>query len=152
MALVAGCGGASPLEASCAEVVTEELDPGWTVHLLPGAPMPEFVTDPPTSGTHYSADPVTGALDQPLDPAAQVTILEVGGVLLQYRPADVGDDELGRLERLATDDVVVAPNPDLPDPVVATAWVTKQRCQGVDLDTLSAFAEEYLGSGPEGSG
>ena len=46
------------------------------------------------------------------------------------------------------DVVVVAPNPDLPDPVVLTAWLTKQTCSGVDLATVETFIQDQQGRGP----
>ncbi|MEL7208172.1 MAG: DUF3105 domain-containing protein [Actinomycetota bacterium] len=147
-ATLVACGDGGSVSASCEEVVTEELDPGWTVHLLPSAEEPEYLTDPPTSGAHFAAEPVSGIADGPLDRPIQVTILEVGGVLFQYDPDELDDADVGRLERLADEAVVVAPGVDLPSPVVATAWVTKQTCDGVDLDTLTRFVEEQGGSGP----
>jgi hypothetical protein len=150
--MAGACGGEASLAADCAEVSAEELDPTWTVHLLPGAPEPEYLTDPPTSGPHYSAEPVTGVVDEPLDDPSQVTVLEVGGVLLQYRPADLSDEDRGRLLRLVRDGVVIAPDPDLGDPVVATAWTTKQRCEGVALDTLTSFITDQGGQGPAAGG
>lgn len=150
--LVAGCGGGSAIDASCGEVVTEELDPTWTVHLLPNAPDPEYLTDPPTSGPHYASEAATGVVAAPLDGAAQVTVLEVGGVLVQYRPDDLSGDDRGRIERLAEDGVVVAPAPDLPDSVVATAWVTKQSCEGVAVGELASFIAEHGGQGPAAAG
>lgn len=36
----------------------------------------------------------------------------------------------------------------LPDPVVLTAWITKQTCSGVDLDTAETFIEDQQGRGP----
>jgi len=150
--IVTACGGQGSLSADCDDAVVEELDPTWTVHLLPGAPEPEFPTDPPTSGPHYAAEPETGVVEAPLSGTAQVTILEGGSALLQYRPDDLSDADRGRLERMAEDGVVIAPQPGLPDPVVATAWTTKQRCQGVALDTLTAFVDDYGGQGPASDG
>ena len=143
-----GCGGGSALAARCGDVVTEDLDPTWTVHLLPGAATPQYMSDPPTSGPHFAAEPVTGTRHETLDDPLQMTVLEVGGVLLQYRPDDVTGTDLARLERLSNDAVVVAPDPTLPDAVVATAWVTKQSCEGIDIDSLATFIEEHGGSGP----
>ena len=76
----------------------------------------------------------------------QVTALEGGMVLVQYR--DLSDDDVAALEDLGSDVVVVAPNPDLPEPVVLTAWITKQTCSGVDLDTVETFIREQQGRGP----
>jgi hypothetical protein len=150
--MIVACGGGGSLEADCGDVVTEELDPTWTVHLLPNAPEPDYLTDPPTSGAHYSAEPVSGVVDVALDRPSQVTILEVGGVLVQYRPNDVDESDRARLGRLVDDGVVIAPAPDLADPVVATAWRTKQACQGVALDTLTDFISDHGGQGPAEDG
>jgi hypothetical protein len=152
-ALIAvGCGGDSALDAACDPVVQEELDPTWTVHLLPTAAEPDYLTDPPTSGPHYTAEPATGALDASLSDPEQVTTLESGVVLIQYRPGDLDDDEQARLRRLAGEAVAVAPDPDLPDAVVATAWVTKQSCSGLSVDQLTEFVEDHGGKGPAGGG
>jgi hypothetical protein len=42
----------------------------------------------------------------------------------------------------------VAPNPDLPDPVVATAWVYKRSCGSVDSAALREFIRARRGKGP----
>ena len=54
------------------------------------------------------------------------------------------------LEALAGDQVVVAPNPDLPHPIVATAWVFKRTCETVDAAALQEFVDDHVGKGPEG--
>ena len=85
-------------------------------------------------------------LTQPLSRPVQVGALEGGEVLLQYR--DLSDRELRDLAQLVTDNVVVAPNPALPDRVVATAWLFKQTCSGVDATVLRGFIRTRAGHGP----
>ena len=55
-------------------------------------------------------------------------------MLIQYDPtlpaADVAD-----LQGLAGDDVIVAPNPTMASPIVATAWRVRQTCEQLDLST-----------------
>jgi len=48
--------------------------------------------------------------------------------------------------------VVIAPNPDRPDPVVATAWTAKRTCESVDVDALQEFVDERAGRGPDAEG
>lgn len=148
LAVLSACGGGAGEDATCGPVVDEDLDPEWALHLLPSAPEPEYLTEPPTSGPHLTTEPATGVQDTPLDRPEQVSVLEVGSVLVQYRPTAVDDADRGRLERLAADDVVVAPNPDLDDPVVATAWLRKQACDGVAIEAVTAFTQEERGRGP----
>ena len=78
----------------------------------------------------------------------QVGILERGDVLLQYDPA-LPDPDRVALEALAGARVVVAPNPDLPDLVVATAWLYKRTCRSDFVDGLREFEDERVGKGPE---
>lgn len=151
-ATLAACGtdpGASGARAACGPVERERADPSSALHLLPGAPEPAYLSDPPTSGPHRSSPPPEGVLAQALDRPTQVLILEGGGVLVQHR--DLAEEDLARLSALAGDQVVVAPNPDLDAPVVATAWLAKQRCQAVDLEALRRFVDDHVGRGPGGA-
>ncbi|MEO6121569.1 MAG: DUF3105 domain-containing protein, partial [Acidimicrobiales bacterium] len=106
--------------AGCGPDVTEPLDPGSLRHVLPGAAEPDYASDPPTSGAHVPGGPINAVLTEPLARPSQLAILEEGGVLLQYR--DLDDADRRRLEALAGNREVVAPNPALDSAVVATAW------------------------------
>jgi hypothetical protein len=140
-----GGGGGNERSGACTEV-RERLDPASARHLLPGAPAPRYLTDPPTSGAHALVIPPRGALDAPIPKPVQVAILEAGGVIIQYRglpPAAVA-----RLRELAGGDVRVAPAATLPAPVVATAWTRKLTCSAVDVAALRRFAAAHAGRGP----
>jgi len=147
-AALAGCGGGG-CSGPCGPARREALDPASASHVLAGA-EPEYTTDPPTSGAHAPGPVLSGVLDEPLDRPAQVGALEAGGVLLQHRDLDA--DELAELESLAGDSVAVVPNPDLPDRVVATAWLFKQTCDAVDVEALEGFVADRLGEGPGSDG
>jgi hypothetical protein len=150
----AGCSGAQGLAAGgCAPVHHDQLDVRSTLHLLPGAPEPPYATDPPTSGAHrvgyYPRGVVATAIPRP----TQVALLEKGFVVVQYRSSLAGT-ELAALTPLTsvTPYVTLAPNPTLPDPVVATSWIHDLRCAGVGapaLTALRAFVDQRVGQGPE---
>ncbi len=129
---------------ACAAPVRERLDAASSLHLLPNAEEPDYLSDPPTSGAHLAGAPATGVQTQPLSRPAQVGVLETGAVLLQHDP-DLGTTERRELEGLAGAQVVVAPNDDLPDQVVATAWTWKQTCSAVDVEALARFVDEHAG-------
>jgi hypothetical protein len=78
-----------------------------------------------------------------------VGILERGDVVIQYDP-DLSPTATAAVTALVGDRVVVAPNPDLPSPVVATAWLFKRTCASVDVEALRDFVDERAGQGPEG--
>jgi hypothetical protein len=142
-ALVA-CGPGS--DGACGPVTREALDPQFLVHVLGDADV-EYTSDPPTSGPHQPTPAVSGVVDQPLTRPVQVGVLERGDVLLQHR-TDLPDDEMADLAALAGTGVVVAPAPDLDDPVIATAWLFKRTCSSVDAGALQDFIDQRLGKGP----
>jgi hypothetical protein len=147
-----GCGdGADGASSGPCEERRERLDPASANHVLAGAPEPSYTSDPPTSGPHAPAPPRTGLLDDQLPRPDQVGHLEGGGVLVQYGP-EVGAADLRALEAVATGRVAVAPNADLPAPVVVTAWVRKLTCERVDIAAIEAFARAYEGQGPGSDG
>ena len=149
-AIVLGaCGGGSGEERACGPTTRESLDPAYLVHVLGDAGNLEYTSDPPTSGPHQPGPLVSGVVAEPLTRPVQVGILERGDVLIQHLPDLDGEARAG-LEALAGDRVVVAPNPDLPAPVVATAWLFKRTCQTTDTVTLQEFVDARVGNGPEG--
>ena len=137
--------------AGCGEVVRERFDPDSAVHVLPGGDEPTYLSDPPTSGPHAPTSPVGGVREEPLARSEQVGLLEAGIVIVQHDPSVTGD-ALVALEGLAdAERVLVAPNADLPSPIVATAWTHKLRCTSLDdggEDALRAFAEDRAGRSP----
>ena len=141
-----GGGGGTPsgkAASACGSEVREQLDSRSTQHIFPGAPEPAYLTDPPTSGPHRLGAAPPGVAPEPIDRPLQVHLLEDGDVLLQYKSEVDGD----RLKGLAGGDVIVAPNPTLPAPVVATAWTVKLTCTAVDPAALRAFVKLHAGKG-----
>ena len=149
--LLGGCagGGGSGGGGSCGPEVQEALDPGSVRHVLPGAPEPSYATDPPTSGPHLAGGAVGGVQSEPLPRPVQVAVLEEGGVVVQHKGLDATGR--ARLEALAADDVAVAPNPDLPSPVVATAWQHRLVCGDAgeaSVEAVERFVAAHRGGGP----
>jgi len=146
---VSACGGQ---EQACGPITREALDPDYLVHVLEDGPGLEYRSEPPTSGPHQPSPPVQGAIDRELSRPVQVGILEGGSVLIQFRPDDLDADAEAALAALAGDQVVVAPAPDLPSPIVATAWVFKRACDEPDVELLQDFIDERVGHGPDDPG
>jgi hypothetical protein len=134
---------------ACDRPREDPLDPRSLQHSLPGAPPPTYETEPPTSGPHQPGR-LSGVVNEPVPGPIQVGALEAGQVLLQHR--DLGGPDRERLESLAGQLVVVAPNPALPAPVVATAWRTRQQCRSVDLEVLGRFVRDHAGRDPAHAG
>ena len=153
--IAGGCGrghtdsaGVSASAPGCRAPVQEALDPHSTQHLFPGAAEPAYLTDPPTSGPHRLGPPPTGVVAAPISRPVQVAMLELGYVIIQYRPAPSGVP--AALAGLAGLLVTVAPGPavpPLPAPIVATAWTWKLACGSADPAALQAFIAAHRGKG-----
>lgn len=109
-------------------------------------------SDPaPTSGTH-TAGAECGIRSAPVDPSVQIHTLEHGGVIFQYREDDVEVAGIEAMEALAHEfgsHVLVAPNPRIDAPIVATAWVRRMRLDEFDVELLRDFAIAFREQGPE---
>lgn len=148
---LANCGSSSTTSASCGPVTRESLDPRSLQHVLPSAPPPSYLTDPPTSGPHQPTPPVDGVQQQPIPAVQQVGLLEGGMVVVQYH--GLREAQVQQVEALAGDAVVIAPADALPDgaAVVATSWLHKQTCSALDTNALQDFIDARSGHGPEQS-
>jgi len=142
-------GSGSSGRVACGAIEREALDPNFVIHVLPGAAGVRYRTDPPTSGAHQPAPRLGRVQRRPLPRPVQVGVLEGGDLLLQY--SGLRSSDVARLERLAGGHVVVAPNPDLPQPyrVVATGWVHKRTCRALDIAALGEFVDQRAGKGPD---
>jgi hypothetical protein len=147
--LATGCGDGGDDSSACGPITREALDSAYLVHVVGSGTDVEYGSDPPTSGPHQAGPTVEGVVDDAIPRPVQVGILEGGSVLLQHDP-ELPAGDLADLEALGGPGVVVAPNPDLPAPVVATAWTYKRTCDAVDVAALQEFVEQRSGKGPDG--
>lgn len=143
------CGDGGGSGDACGPIEREPLDPAFLLHVLGAEAEAEYLSDPPTSGPHQAGPVTEGVVAEPLTRPRQVGILEGGDILIQHLP-DLPSAQLADLETLAGPGVVVAPNADLPDAVVATAWTYKRICGSVDIGALGDFIDQRADKGPEG--
>jgi hypothetical protein len=110
----------------------------------------DYATATPTSGPHSAGAPRCGVLDQQLPPELAVHALEHGSVVIWYQP-ELGGDEVGELRAIVgrfDDRVILSPNGQLDQPIVATAWNRLKPYEPGDPE-LEEFIETYRGRGPE---
>ncbi len=137
--IVSGCASS---DSSCGPVQDEPLDELSAQHVIAGTDV-RFDEAAPSSGPHLSIIGPAGMSAEPLPPLEQVTLIESGKVLVQFRPDDVAASDV---EAFASETVAVAPNPDLNSPVTLTAWQVRQECESVDVATTRAFISRYVGA------
>ena len=118
-------------------------------HLLQGQTF-NYASATPTSGTHAPTVPGCGVIagDLPLEFA--IHALEHGVVVVWYRP-DLATEEVSELTTIMAQwdsHVIVAPNPRIPEALVATAWNRLKRFDEVGPDVVE-FIDAYRRRGPE---
>ncbi len=99
---------------------------------------------PPVGGTHSSVWQNCGIYDQPIHNESGVHSLEHGAVWITYRP-DLPAAQIDTIRNLARghDHVLVSPYPNLPHPVVASAWGLQLPLENASDPRLSLFISRY---------
>jgi hypothetical protein len=120
-------------------------------HLQPGQDYTNYDSTPPTSGPHDPSPAPCGISSQPIPNTVQVHDLEHGVVMIQYRPG-LDPSQVTALQALGrsySSHVIVAPYPNLPTPVAATAWTKLMRLDHADVGKLRRFIDRFRQHGPE---
>lgn len=136
---------APPATADCAAVETIPIQ--GEGHLVGDQDPPvAYNSTPPTSGWHTSGDVPIEVATEPLTEPEQVTVLELGGVVVAHNGLD-------RSERTTLEDLLTEQYPGeaasteydkLGEGEVAlTSWGRLQRCKALDLEAVEAFIAAY---------
>lgn len=108
-----------------------------------------FPAAPPVGGDHSEQLTNCGIYPDPVDTWRAVHSLEHGAVWVTYRP-DLPADERDMLAAQAADNdyELLSPYPDLPAPVVVSAWGKQLSLQSAADPRLAQFLATYL-QGPQ---
>lgn len=104
---------------------------------------------PPAGGVHSPAWQNCGVYDQPIQNENGVHSLEHGAAWITYRP-DLPPADVEQLKALVRGRryALLTPYPDLPVPVVASAWGVQLKADGAADARLSQFIAKYA-QGPQ---
>lgn len=104
---------------------------------------------PPAGGEHAPAWQNCGYYDAPVGKENGVHSLEHGAVWITYRP-DLPTDQVEALRALTRSQthILVSPFPELPAPVVASAWGRQVQLDSASDSRLDAFIRAFL-QGPQ---
>jgi cell division septal protein FtsQ len=109
-----------------------------------------YATATPTSGRHAATSPGCGIYGQQMPAEFAVHALEHGAVVIWYQ-ASMATDEVASLRAVVNrfdDRVILSPNAELSEPVVATGWNRLKAYDDADPE-LEQFIETYRSRGPE---
>ena len=118
------------------------MDP---IHLAPGSPIPEYHSDPPSSGPHSPAPAPCGIYRVPVSDQDYLHSMEHGAIVIQYDPAmsQAEVEELERIVRSIGGEVILAPRPGNPSLISLVEWTNLLRLDEVDEDVIRGFDREF---------
>ncbi len=103
----------------------------------------KYDRDPPTNGKHSPIWQNCGFYSEPIDNSPAVHSMDHGVVWITYRP-DLPAEQIEQLRPYGDEKyVIVSPYPDLPAPVVATAWRNQIYLDGPKDPRLREFVDEF---------
>ncbi len=141
-------------DAAGCELMLDLPDEGST-HVTNESDIPDYGTNPPTSGNHNPNQQADGAYSEMPDPWYFVHALEHGRIEIQYSP-DLPEADQLELKGVFDEDpagMLIFPNDEMPYEVAVTAWTQMMGCKTYDgaatLDAIRDFRDTYRGQGPE---
>ena len=140
-------------EAGC-ELKLDLPDEGAD-HITKEDEIPDYKTDPPTSGNHNPEQLADGAYSEEPELWWAVHSMEHGRIEIQYSPDLPEQDQLalkGVFDQRPAG-VLMFPNSEMPYDVAVTAWTQLMGCPKYEgaatLDAIRDFRDTYIGLGPE---
>ena len=104
----------------------------------------DYGMNPPAGGNHNAVWLNCGVYDQPQENEHAVHALEHGAVWITYDPDALSEAEVATLRSEAPSTYsIVSPYPDLPAPVVISAWSAQVQLDGVDDPRIEQFIQKY---------
>ena len=104
----------------------------------------DYEQTPPTGGEHNPIWQNEGFYDAPIRDENAVHTLEHGAVWITYSP-DLPQHQKDQIRQLVEGQtcMVASPHPDLPTPVVASAWGKQLTLESADSPGLEQFVRAY---------
>lgn len=141
-------------DAAGCELMLDLKDEGST-HIVKESGIPDYGTNPPTSGNHNPEQLADGAYSEMPPEWYFVHSLEHGRIEIQYSPDLPEKDQLA-LKGVFDEDpygMLFFPNTKMPYEVAVTAWTQLMGCDKYEgqatLDAIRDFRDTYRGFGPE---
>ena len=125
----------------------------------------DYDSNPPSSGPHYPIWAAYQVWDTPIQREYYVHDLEHGAIVFLYKCPDGGGcpdivDAFKKASDAIPDDpvcsgsgvrvrTVITPDPLIQGPIAAAAWGWTYNAECIDLPSLTQFAKDHYGQGPE---
>ncbi len=124
------------------------LDQG-VQHIAVGAMHPEYNSNPPTSGWHYSTPAEWGMYEIELPDEQVLHNLEHGGIWISYKEIDAGTrSEFEKIAR-ANPKVIITPRQANDAPIALASWNRLQNLEQFDGEIIMNFIRLNKNKSPE---
>jgi len=124
-------------------------------HIDIGAEHPEYNSNPPSSGWHYSNPARTGFYDKQIADETLIHNLEHGEIWISYHPR-VSDEVKNQLKDLANRYVIVTPREENETDIAVVSWTRVDafntninEISESDIKRIKDFIKRYDNKGPE---
>lgn len=121
-------------------------------HIAVGSQLPEYTSNPPTSGPHYGQTARSGFRDEVIADQYIIHNLEHGDVWIAYHPR-VSDEIKQELKQLAAAKVIITPREANDSDIALAAWgrfdTFDVQNDIVPIERITDFIERYSNKGPE---
>ena len=119
-------------------------------HIQPGASHPDYNSNPPTSGWHYSKQADWGFYTKELPDERVVHNLEHGGIWITY--TSVSEETRSKLRdvvRQYPKSVIVTKRSENDAPIAVASWGQLMKLESFDRDRIVEFIEQNQNHSPE---
>ena len=121
-------------------------------HITIGAPLPEYNSNPPTSGAHYAQTARSGFREEAVADQYILHSLEHGGIWISYRPS-VSDEIKEALKQFKGGKVIITPREANDEDIALAAWgrLDTFNIEGdvLPVERIEDFIKRYTDRGPE---
>jgi len=123
-----------------------------TNHVAVGSSLPEYTSNPPTSGPHYAGTARSGFREETIADQYIIHNLEHGDVWISYHPR-VADEIKEELKQFGAAKVIITPRESNDTDIALAAWgrLDAFNIEGnvLPVERVSDFIKRYTNKGPE---
>ncbi|OGY47398.1 MAG: hypothetical protein A3J65_00945 [Candidatus Buchananbacteria bacterium RIFCSPHIGHO2_02_FULL_45_11b] len=121
-------------------------------HIAAGSRLPEYTSNPPTSGPHYSQTARSGFRDEAIPDQNIIHNLEHGDIWIAYHPR-LADEIKEELKQFGAAKVIITPREANETDIALAAWGRLDTFnldgKALPVERITDFIKRYANQGPE---
>lgn len=122
------------------------------LHIAEDSPLPEYTSNPPTSGPHFAQTARSGFRDNAISDQNVIHNLEHGDVWISYNPR-ITDSIIKELKPFGATKVIVTPREANDTDIALASWGRLDKFDiennTLPVERIKDFIKRYTGKGPE---